>query len=138
RKWIEMFTRWIPSHPLIGHGAIGVGLVDTQIPRIVGESGLIGFAFWVSVMAGLFRRARTVFHRAAEPLAQGIAFGFLCGYVGLLIQSTGVNSFIVIRIMEPFWLIAAIVMRLYVQTTPPAEAPSENRPPAVELRRAYT
>jgi hypothetical protein len=32
--------------------------------------------------------------------------------VGLLFQSLGVNSFIIIRIMEPFWFLTALIMVL--------------------------
>lgn len=123
RKWLEMINVWLPTRPFLGYGVTGVGLVDAQIPRVVGEVGILGFAFWAAMMWGLLSRAWTVYQRAGEPLHRGLAFGFLCVYIGLLVQSVGVNSFIIIRLMEPFWFLAAIVMRLYTELVPAEEEP---------------
>jgi hypothetical protein len=36
--------------------------------------------------------------------------GFLAGFVGLLFHGIGANTFIIVRIMEPFWFVAAMVI----------------------------
>jgi hypothetical protein len=33
--------------------------------------------------------------------------------IGLLFQAVGVNTFITVRIMEPFWFLTALVMALH-------------------------
>jgi len=38
--------------------------------------------------------------------------GFLAGFIGLLVHAVGANTFIIVRIMEPFWFILAIVIML--------------------------
>jgi len=38
--------------------------------------------------------------------------GFIAAFVAILIQSLTTNTFIIIRVMEPFWVIAAIVILL--------------------------
>lgn len=38
--------------------------------------------------------------------------GFLAGFIGLLIHSFSANTFIIVRIMEPFWFLTALVMML--------------------------
>jgi hypothetical protein len=35
--------------------------------------------------------------------------GFLDGFVGLLVHSIGTNTFIIVRIMEPFWFFLGII-----------------------------
>jgi hypothetical protein len=47
-----------------------------------------------------------------DPEERGLALGFLAGYVGLLVHGFGSNTFIIVRIMEPFWLLAGIVMMI--------------------------
>jgi len=38
-----------------------------------------------------------------------LAIGFIAGFVGLLFHSIGANTFIIVRIMEPFWFFAGII-----------------------------
>jgi hypothetical protein len=47
-----------------------------------------------------------------EPEDRGVALGFLAGTVGLLVHAIGSNTFIIVRIMEPFWFFAGIVVML--------------------------
>jgi hypothetical protein len=43
------------------------------------------------------------------PLFKGLTNGFLAGYIGLLFHAIGANTFIIVRIMEPFWFFAGII-----------------------------
>jgi hypothetical protein len=36
--------------------------------------------------------------------------GFLAAAAGLLVHAIGANTFVIVRIMEPFWLFAGLVM----------------------------
>ena len=36
--------------------------------------------------------------------------GLIAGLVGLLVHGLGSNTFIIVRIMEPFWLVVGLVM----------------------------
>jgi len=38
--------------------------------------------------------------------------GFLAGFIGLLFHAIGANTFIIVRIMEPFWFTLALVIML--------------------------
>jgi hypothetical protein len=38
--------------------------------------------------------------------------GFLAGYIALLFHAVGANTFIIVRIMEPFWFVLAMVVML--------------------------
>ncbi|MFH2204586.1 MAG: hypothetical protein ABIJ96_15840 [Elusimicrobiota bacterium] len=113
RKWRQLRKDWIPRHPFFGYGVTGVGLCDTQIPLVIGETGLLGFACWVAIMSGLLIRLWRVWRTTEAPLQKGLVFGLLCVYIALLVQSIGVNTFIIIRMMEPFWFLTAIAMRIY-------------------------
>jgi hypothetical protein len=43
---------------------------------------------------------------------RGVALGFMAGTIGLLAHAIGSNTFIIVRIMEPFWFFAGIVLML--------------------------
>jgi hypothetical protein len=39
--------------------------------------------------------------------------GVLAGFISLLLHSIGSNTFIIVRIMEPFWFLMGLVVVLY-------------------------
>lgn len=109
-NWIYCFTDWLPKHPIIGHGVTGVGLVDSQFPLYLGEIGLLGFSVFGLIIFRIYRVSLRVLRRAADRIDQALALGLIGSLTGLLVQSVGVNTFIVIRIMEPFWFLTALVL----------------------------
>jgi hypothetical protein len=44
-----------------------------------------------------------------SPYFKGLTIGFIAGYAGLLFHAIGANTFIIVRIMEPFWFFAGII-----------------------------
>jgi len=50
-----------------------------------------------------------VFEETGDPLHRGISMGFLAGFIELLVHSIGANTFIIVRIMEPFWFVTGMV-----------------------------
>ncbi len=113
-SWKKALFKWLPEQPFFGYGVTGVGLVDTQIPLIIGELGLIGLFsfFWLIWSVG--KNSLKVF-KSMPPenwIAKGLSLGLFCSLIALLFQSVAVNTFIIIRIMEPFWFLTALVMVL--------------------------
>lgn len=111
-NWRKTFTEWLPKHPFIGWGATGVGLVDAQYPRVLGETGIFGFAAFIWILISLWRMAKRNYLEANNNTAKALAIGFLGSFVAILVQSMTTNTFIIIRIMEPFWFLAAIVVQI--------------------------
>jgi hypothetical protein len=103
--------KWI-NRPFLGYGITGVGLVDSQYPRILGELGIIGLGIFIWLLIAIFKRGLQIFRDLKDDYTQGLTLGFLAGFVGLLFHSFGANTFIILRIMEPFWFLAAIVVML--------------------------
>jgi hypothetical protein len=107
--WERILTQKLPRHPLLGHGATGIGFEDTQYGTILGELGLLGllvFGWLASAIGGMALRTAA---RAQEPFDRGLALGLACALAGLLTHAFTSNTFIIIKIMEPFWLLAALV-----------------------------
>jgi O-antigen ligase len=110
-SWKRVLKKW-KSRPFLGYGITGVGLVDAQYPRVLGETGIIGLWVFIWLMITIFRYSLHTFNNVEDDWARGLTLGFLAGFIGLLIHSFSANTFIIVRIMEPFWFLTAIVMML--------------------------
>lgn len=113
----NIYLRW-SEHPIIGNGTAGVGLVDTQYPRIMGELGILGMISFIWIVIAIFSsclaalRFLSGFDREKYWQWRALVAGYLCAFIGLLGHGIGANTFIIIRIMEPFWFLTAMVVVL--------------------------
>jgi len=112
RAWERSIFFWLPKNMLIGNGVTGTGLVDAQLPLVIGETGVIGLILWVWMIVVCFRVSWKLYRSSSDPFTRTLALGYIIGLIGLLWQSVGVNTFIIVRIMEPFWFLTAIIMKL--------------------------
>jgi hypothetical protein len=65
---------------------------------------------------------------AKTPYFKGLAIGFFAGYIGLLFHALGANTFIIVRIMEPFWFFTGIIAVLPALEPKQQEQPQEDHP----------
>jgi O-antigen ligase len=111
------------KHPILGYGVTGYPFVDAQFPRVLTETGLFGLATFLYLLYSVFKLALRHLREAEEPYCRGLITGFIAGFVGLVVHSIGVNTFIIVRIMEPFWFLVGIVTVLpMLQQEEPAPA----------------
>lgn len=111
--WTLMMKDKFLKHPFLGYGITGVGLVDSQYFRILGETGIIGFLIFVWLIFRIFRQTLKVYkNMPPQHWAKGIPLGFLITLCAIIFQGITTNSFIIVRIMEPFWFICAVTMML--------------------------
>jgi O-antigen ligase len=109
RSWGAAFEAF-RQLPLLGHGVTGFGFIDAQYFRILAECGLLGLLSFGALVVLLMWHTWRAGSRLSTPLWRGMAVGFLAALVGLLVHAIGANTFIIVRIMEPFWLFAGLVM----------------------------
>lgn len=107
-SWKEAIIDWT-KHPLLGFGITGYQFIDAQFPRVLVETGAIGFAAFIYLLFAIGKMAFVHLQEVKDPLSKGIAYGFFAGFIGLIFHSIGANTFIIVRIMEPFWFYAGIV-----------------------------
>jgi O-antigen ligase len=131
RSWQRSFEVWKQS-PLWGHGVTGGPFMDAMYPRVLTETGLLGLCAFLALMRAIFRTGKAGYRQLQDPYLRGIALGFLFGFLGLLIHAIGSNTFIIVRIMEPFWLYAGLVVRSMMLAKPE----SNEDGPAAESRWA--
>jgi O-antigen ligase len=92
----------------------GYNFLDSQYLRVLVETGLVGLLAFLWLQISLFRHARDVLKTTQDPLFKGVALGFLTGFIALIVHSIGTNTFIIVRIMGPFWVLAGLVMMIPV------------------------
>ena len=102
---------WI-KHPVFGYGVTGYGFVDAQYFRILIETGILGIFTFFTLITRIFYEIYQNLIKVREPFEKGLVMGFFSGFVGLLFHGIGANTFIIVRIMEPFWFVLAMVIML--------------------------
>ena len=63
-------------------------------------------------MGSIFYQTLKIYRKAKDSLFKGLALGFLAGHIGMLFHAISANTFILIRIMEPYWFLAGMVMMI--------------------------
>jgi O-antigen ligase len=116
RMWRAAF-RDFPRHPIFGYGVTGWKFIDAQFLRTLLETGLVGLAAFLYLLWAIYRETWRVYRTAKDPFFRSVAMGFLVGVVAMTTHALTANTFIIVRIMEPFWLLAGIVI-----VTPELEA----------------
>jgi O-antigen ligase len=124
----ENSMKFFQKSPVWGAGITGSPyFMDAMYPRMIVETGLLGIVAFLLILFHLFRMAYLCYNRSPDPSVQGLSLGFMLGLLGLLVHGIGSNTFIIVRIMEPFWLYAAFVAKAYI-ALPTATAEPEAAP----------
>ena len=102
------------EHPLLGEGVPGGrAIYDVQYSRIFREVGLVGFCIFIWLIARILKTAwRYYSDQDLDNFHRGLSMGLICAVLGLLMMGIAAETFIIIRIMEPFWFVAGIVVAL--------------------------
>ncbi len=114
QSWSLTLKQWM-ERPILGWGVTGAGFKDAQFFRVLAETGIVGLSLFIWVLVGIFKTAKQSLARIEEshfPVYHGILVGFIASYFGLLTHAIGANTFIIVRIMEPFWFMMAVVVIL--------------------------
>ena len=117
-SWKQALEGWT-RRPLLGFGVTGFYFLDAQYFRVLVETGVVGLAAFLWLITTLFREALRAYRQAQDPLFKGLSMGFIAGFVAMLTHAISSNTFIIVRIMEPFWFLAGLVILL-----PTLEAPA--------------
>jgi O-antigen ligase len=129
-SWGQVLTEKFPQHPFLGAGVTGGGFLDAQYPRVLLETGIIGLILFLWMLRRIWVLLRRCYDDIEDQLLKGVALGAVCGYGGLLVHAIGTNSFIIVRIMEPFMIIIGLLfatllteeeMKIRAKKSPPVD-----------------
>ncbi len=123
-------------YPLLGRG-FPQPILDSQFARILIESGVLGCLAWLGLLGACARVGVRLFRHTQVPLHKGLALGYLVAVAGILVHATASITFLIVRIMQPFWLLTGIVvfLDLYERGRLPAataDRPGEATPACAE------
>ncbi len=111
-SWSVGFEKWV-KRPILGYGIPSGSVIDNQYTRVLTETGGLGLLAFIWLIARIFQVGLEVYRNSGEnDFNRGMSLGFLAGFIGILTQSITSANFIIIRIMEPFWFLAAILVML--------------------------
>ena len=128
----EIITDW-PKRPILGYGVTGYHFVDAQYPRVLIETGILGLSAFLYLLYCILKLININVKSARTTFSKGLTIGFLAGFIGLLFHAIGANTFIIVRIMEPFWFFAGIIAVLPTVERQNDEQPQEDQPPVRRL-----
>ena len=128
-SWAERSREhWLPA--LTGSGVLGSKtFIDGQYVRVLVETGLFGLVTFAALLAAIWRHVWRSYKMVHTPWYKGLALGYLAGFAGLIVHALAANTFIIVRIMEPFFIFTGIVVLLPAmeragEAAEPAPAPT--------------
>jgi O-antigen ligase len=104
-------SKW-KQKPLFGWGVTGVGIIDSMYFRLLAETGIVGLLAFLFLIYTIVRYLYDTFRKTQDPLLSTLSLGMLAGTAALLGHSIGAASFIIVRIMEPYWFFMACIFTL--------------------------
>jgi O-antigen ligase len=110
RAWKHILTTEFIKHPVFGRGVAGYGLMDAQYPRVLVETGILGLIAFLSLLFFIYKNALSTYRNSSDPFFSGISLGYIAGFIAMVAHAVGTNTFVIVRIMEPFWFLTAIII----------------------------
>lgn len=104
KVWFNM--RWAPW---LGGGVSWGMVLDSQYARVVFETGIIGVAAFVMLQWRILKTANQTYSWSSDWVDKGVSLAVFAATVGLIVHSFGTISFLIARIMEPYWYLVAVV-----------------------------
>jgi hypothetical protein len=106
------------AHAFFGYGITGFYFIDGQFFRTLVELGLFGLAALIWLLFGVHMMIwRTMRTEIASPRLRGMVIGFYAGFWGLMAHAISANTFLIVRISEPFWCLAGLTVIIYSLST---------------------
>ena len=112
-SWKKVMTKDFIKHPLLGYGVTGYKFLDAQYPPLLAETRFSRLFSFIALLIAIYKNALQTRRRYEDdPFYLGVSTGFLAGFFAMLTHAIGSNTFIIVRIMEPFWFLTAILIMI--------------------------
>jgi O-antigen ligase len=97
---------------LFGGGVSWESVLDSQYARVLLETGFVGLFAFLFLQWRLLRTTREAYRWTEDWMARGIALGMFGATLALVVHSIGTISFLIVRIMEPYWFLIALTVSI--------------------------
>jgi O-Antigen ligase len=105
--------RQFSNHVFLGYGLTGFYFIDGQFFRTLIELGTFGLAAFVWLLVSVHAAIRkTMKMEFPSSRIKGMTIGFYAGFWGLIAHAFTANTFMIVRISEPFWCLAGLMVIL--------------------------
>ncbi|MBN2280617.1 MAG: O-antigen ligase family protein [Candidatus Marinimicrobia bacterium] len=111
RSWRDAFQE-LPKHMVFGFGITGWRFLDAQYMRVLIETGVVGFIVFLYLLYSISNGIWKIHKNTADSFFKALSLGLFIGMLGILFHCIGANTFIIIRIMEPFYLLCGMVFSI--------------------------
>ena len=114
-SWKRVLSEDLPKNGftlLFGNGIAGIRFTEGQFFLMLAELGVVGTIVFYWLMVKIVRHSYRVYKSTSQPLHQSLCLALISCMVALHIQSFTTNTFIIVRVMEPFWFLTGLVMNL--------------------------
>lgn len=85
------------------------GYVDNNWLSLLGETGIVGLAFYIAMFVVLFRLALRVYRRSTMPMMRGLALGYCGALIAFAFQGLFATYFEVRTIAPYVWMFGGIL-----------------------------
>ena len=102
------FEKW-KKHPVFGYGVTGAGFIDGQFLRLLMETGIIGVGLFLFLLWRMVLFLWDTYWSVDDPFFKALSLGMLGALAGLIGHGISASTFIIVRIMEPFWFLMGLV-----------------------------
>jgi O-antigen ligase len=97
-------------YPFIGGGVSWESVLDSQYARVILETGLLGLAAFLFLQFCILKNTRQAWRWTDDWIGRGVSMGTFAATLALTAHSSGTISFLIVRIMEPYWLLVAMTV----------------------------
>jgi hypothetical protein len=114
--WRFLGGRALAESPLLGFGlaSVQLGMVDNEYVRVFIDTGAVGLALFLWVLARLARRATSLVDRLSpQTFERGFASGYWIAFVAMAVHAIGATSYTSIRTMECFIVLTGLFGALH-------------------------
>jgi O-antigen ligase len=95
---------------LFGGGVSWESVLDSQYARVLMETGVLGLIAFVFLQSRVLLNTRQAYRWTPDWRGRGLAMGMFAATLALMVHSAGTISFLIVRIMEPFWYLVALTV----------------------------
>ncbi|MBI2195575.1 MAG: O-antigen ligase family protein [Candidatus Levybacteria bacterium] len=111
-EWPKTFMAF-ERNIFLGSGFGSVSLaVDNDYLRLLGETGLLGFASFIFIFLTIFVYIKKLLPKIDSKLARSFILGFVAGTFGLALNAVLIDVFEASKIAFSYWLLTGIVLAL--------------------------